>query len=309
MSFHAPGCRSPGSILFGRPNPVRRQNRPGRELPSLCPSACVIRSGQEDFYRPVEMLVGSLCRVVELQNLKWNTITTRRHQYVSCLVVWGPLLEMVRNNPGDAAAPKSLGLIQGAALIGSDAHSASSEQLVENYIDSPLAQRALWNLVDQTSREGEERILAILANNNNPTKPVSAKFFYAESLLQIEAVRGQLDDEGLRNYLGPDAVEYVEAERDVTAQAIALLKEIIADEKDHERVVERARSRLFALEHLAVGKEAPEIQGKDLDDVEFNLSDYRGRMSCLILGPVVRTLPGYVPTRAVARTKSKKPSF
>ena len=53
---------------------------------------------------------------------------------------------------------------------------------------------------------------------------------------------------------------------------------------------------------LSVGKMAPEIAGPDIDGVDFNLSDYRGQSrDAGLLGRLVRTLQGYVPTRAVAR--------
>jgi thiol-disulfide isomerase/thioredoxin len=45
---------------------------------------------------------------------------------------------------------------------------------------------------------------------------------------------------------------------------------------------ELAESALFAQEHLAVGKPAPEIEGKDLDGKPMKLSTYRGKVVVLI---------------------------
>jgi len=42
-------------------------------------------------------------------------------------------------------------------------------------------------------------------------------------------------------------------------------------------VGDNARTELFALRHLAIGKEAPEIEGPDQNGVRFKLSDYRGK--------------------------------
>ena len=42
-----------------------------------------------------------------------------------------------------------------------------------------------------------------------------------------------------------------------------------------------AENRLFALRNLQVGKMAPDIIGKDLDEIEFKLSDYRGKVVML----------------------------
>ena len=46
-------------------------------------------------------------------------------------------------------------------------------------------------------------------------------------------------------------------------------------------VGERAESELFEIRHLAVGKEALEIEGEDQDGKQFKLSDYRGKVVLL----------------------------
>ncbi len=44
---------------------------------------------------------------------------------------------------------------------------------------------------------------------------------------------------------------------------------------------DRAKSALFELQHLSVGKVAPEIAAQDLDGTEFKLTDYRGKVVLL----------------------------
>jgi hypothetical protein len=46
-------------------------------------------------------------------------------------------------------------------------------------------------------------------------------------------------------------------------------------------VGDNARTELFAIRHLAIGKEAPDIEGPDQDGVRFKLSDYRGKVVLL----------------------------
>jgi hypothetical protein len=48
-------------------------------------------------------------------------------------------------------------------------------------------------------------------------------------------------------------------------------------------VGDNAKMELFAIRHLAVGKEAPEIEGLDQSGVRFKLSDYRGKVVLLYL--------------------------
>jgi hypothetical protein len=47
------------------------------------------------------------------------------------------------------------------------------------------------------------------------------------------------------------------------------------------KVGEKANAELFQIRHLAVGKEAPEIEGEDQDGKRFKLSDYRGKVVLL----------------------------
>jgi hypothetical protein len=43
-------------------------------------------------------------------------------------------------------------------------------------------------------------------------------------------------------------------------------------------VGEFAENKLFSIKYLQIGKVAPDIEGSDLDEVEFKLSDYRGKV-------------------------------
>lgn len=48
-----------------------------------------------------------------------------------------------------------------------------------------------------------------------------------------------------------------------------------------QKLGDRVVRMLFAIQHLKVGKTAPDIIGKDIDEVEFKLSDYRGKVVVL----------------------------
>jgi hypothetical protein len=68
--------------------------------------------------------------------------------------------------------------------------------------------------------------------------------------------------------------------------AVATLETIKADFGAAEHwsgstVGEAIDQILFQLAHLSIGREAPEIEGQDLDGVPFKLSDYRGKVVLL----------------------------
>lgn len=48
-----------------------------------------------------------------------------------------------------------------------------------------------------------------------------------------------------------------------------------------DTVGEQAKSELYKIRHLSVGKSAPEIEGQDQDGTRFKLSDYRGKVVLL----------------------------
>ncbi len=70
------------------------------------------------------------------------------------------------------------------------------------------------------------------------------------------------------------------------AERIETLFERAADEYGDVKfrdgtVGETAKSELYAIRHLSVGRVAPDIEGKDQDGRKFKLSDYRGKVVLL----------------------------
>lgn len=67
------------------------------------------------------------------------------------------------------------------------------------------------------------------------------------------------------------------------AKALALFSEVIESYGGVEHpwggtLGEMARSNVFEIENLGIGKVCPEITGADADGVEFKLSDYKGKV-------------------------------
>jgi thiol-disulfide isomerase/thioredoxin len=76
-----------------------------------------------------------------------------------------------------------------------------------------------------------------------------------------------------------DAPDQKPADADkLRAEAEASLDKVVKDFADQKDVVEEAKSELFELRHLQVGKEAPEIAGEDGDGKPMKLSDFRGKV-------------------------------
>jgi len=69
-------------------------------------------------------------------------------------------------------------------------------------------------------------------------------------------------------------------------RTVELLREIISkhakvEDSRRQPLGPQAERLLFAVENLKIGKVAPDINGVDLDGVDFKLSDYRGKVVVL----------------------------
>jgi AhpC/TSA family len=67
----------------------------------------------------------------------------------------------------------------------------------------------------------------------------------------------------------------------LSGQAEGYFERVVEKYADVKDAAEPAKAELFEMRHLAVGKSAPDIAGKDSDEKEFKLSDYRGKVVVL----------------------------
>lgn len=87
--------------------------------------------------------------------------------------------------------------------------------------------------------------------------------------------------------LGDGGEEFMEkwTKEAVDEEVISLFESIVENYADvsagRGTLGDIAEGRLFTLKYLQIGKVAPDIEGADLDEVEFKLSDYRGKVVVL----------------------------
>jgi AhpC/TSA family len=113
-------------------------------------------------------------------------------------------------------------------------------------------------------------------------------FLYGR-LNRLDLLAGQPDL--TKRYEGIYGKEYLDAlRRQDRAKAVAEVEAILEQAADKYGDVkmpyggtigETVKTELFAIRHLAVGKEAPDIEGTDQDGARFKLSDYRGKVVML----------------------------
>jgi hypothetical protein len=179
-------------------------------------------------------------------------------------------------------------------LVGEDTARARAIELIQrDHLGSdklgPLCQRVSWGF----AKEYETFLRAIQAKN--PHKNVQATAclslgrYLNNRLQRLELCK---EEPGLaKEFAGLYGKDYLaelqRQDRDKALKEIEAVFEQAAQKfddaklPDGDAVAERAKAELFALRHLSVGNEAPDIEGEDEDGKRFKLSDYRGKVVLL----------------------------
>ncbi len=160
----------------------------------------------------------------------------------------------------------------GAARLKGEAEAAVKE-VVEKHLANLKPQR-LQGICQQLSistDKGSEALLRAMLKHDKPEVQGVA------CLTLAQVLKGQAD-----RAAGGDA-KAAEALRKEAEELFTRAAEKYGDVKTAFRgtVGEKAKSELYELRHLAIGKEAPDVEGEDQDGKKFTLSDYRGKVVLL----------------------------
>lgn len=157
------------------------------------------------------------------------------------------LVWVLQNGPGSAVAPKA------------------AARLVENYPDNPALERVCQLLANSRDPKATETLGQILEKSTNPRVKAVASLGLGKRLAAQSGALGEKIEEA-------DKVA-AEAEKH-----LALAVDLVG--KDNPTLKSEVEKELKFLRTMRVGK-VPEIIATDLDEKEFKLSDYRGKVVLL----------------------------
>ncbi len=153
-----------------------------------------------------------------------------------------------------------------------------------------------WLISNTSGKEADEAIVILLKDHPGQTGQVvqglaRQPFKHVEKT--IRALRDKSTDRaakgnatlGLAQFLIGKA-ERSEKDRDKLQKEAEVLFEEVLEKYGHldgprGKLADAAKTQLFELKHLSVGKVAPDIEGEDIDGKAFKLSDYRGKVVLL----------------------------
>ncbi len=174
----------------------------------------------------------------------------------------GPLMEIARENPDDPAAVDALVWVASHSR-GGKAYDDAMDTLVEKHTTSERLSEVCIGLMRSRSSTAEKKLQKLIDESPHDKVQGAATFALA-SLLKTNSEKDEAITED---------------------QYLPLLKKVSMDYGDVDlagrKLGDMANGAIFEIEHLSIGKEAPDIEGEDLDGVAFKLSDYRGKVIML----------------------------
>jgi hypothetical protein len=179
-------------------------------------------------------------------------------------------LELVRNNPKDPAALKTLEFVVEQGDSGKNAKEAM-KLIADHHIQTAGVGALALGLIYNWGDEATLKRMLRDVSTQNPNRDDQAKAFFAIGLKAKQVVTAESVAESERKKAIAESTE-----------AFGTLEKKYADVKYGDRTLgSRAKGQLAGLKNAAnlrVGNKAPDIVGADLDGTTFRLSDYRGKV-------------------------------
>ena len=225
------------------------------------------------------------------------TPTTAARQYKALLKAYkeeedarefaGRFLQLAIEHPKDAVAVDSLCWIAVHVLRGAELGRALV-LLKQQHLSSKKLAPVCEALERKQSLPSEELLRGALARSPHRDVRTQACFSLARFLEQKVTLRSKLAAQSelkprFEQFYGKEFTRLlVSLEPATTARETEqLYTRVIKDFADVSRgkaIGSRAARALFRIQHLSVGRPAPEISGQDIDGKAFRLSDYRGKV-------------------------------
>lgn len=205
----------------------------------------------------------------------------------------GPYMErlgaVVKKAPEDPASLNAIVWMLGNG-VNKDQRAEFLGVLVKHHIGADEIGTACQTVSRDASIATEKFLRQVMKSSESHEAVGHATFALASvlgrriSVTESLAKDAEADQSDLIRAYGEDVVKLCEASsaKDLAAERKALLETVrdkFADVPRYRSTLGKAAAgQLFEAERLQIGMVAPDIQGDDLDGVDFKLSDYRGKV-------------------------------
>lgn len=202
-------------------------------------------------------------------------------------------LSIVEDHPSAPAAVDALAWVCANVRSGVH-HDHALKQLLDQHVESEKLAAVCQRLQFSQSTHAEAFLRAVLQKNSHNEVKAQACFGLAKYLKRQAATISYLTADAANKaryeqFYGKEYVERLAARNveELSAEIETLFERVTSVEefasiKSYRGTLANAAEReLFEIRHLAIGQVAPEIDGEDIGNVRFKLSDYRGKVVVL----------------------------
>lgn len=201
------------------------------------------------------------------------------------------LFEIAVTAKGEPTGAKALKFVlQGS---GDDATTRQAVAIIqEHYVMNPEVGDLLSALSRQRTESAYQLLESVVTKNPNRTAKAKASYFWAQQQQYVADLARKLAAGDKNAWTGGADLDWVRRQdaAKLEKSADALLETAEREYKDvylydfpgyKKTVSEAAGGELFEARNLAIGKVAPDIEGKDLIGQPMKLSQYRGKVVVL----------------------------
>lgn len=198
----------------------------------------------------------------------------------------GPVMKLVEKDPSSEESFKGLTWIY-PQVRAPKKRAELTAMLLEHHSDKEeMGQIAMGMSRSMPSAETEANIKKIFESNQNDSAKGLAAYSLVMYLMEVESTQS---DEAKRKRFErmakEEGVEYLDSRTSEELgkeidKYIALVQGEYADVEYRGDVTigQKIEGMVFERENLQIGMPVPEIEGEDVDGVEFKLSDYKGKV-------------------------------
>lgn len=201
-------------------------------------------------------------------------------------------LALVASRPDDPMAAEMLTWIL-SFYVSFSAQTKAADLLIEHHLMDPRTHDIASTLARQPMAWSEKVLRALVSADLPRDKQAQAHFQLAQCIkmkASMPALLGTLDlkmqrmmklrfgEEYLAEWAALDSDKF---EKEAVQLFTEVLEKYGDEEYDRKTIGDYAKSAIFEIQHLGIGKTAPEIIGEDIDGVAMSLSDYRGKVVML----------------------------
>ena len=159
-------------------------------------------------------------------------------------------------------------------------------KLIADFADDPMLAGIVGQMARGIPGPSVEKFLTDLSEKStNEQVQGMSLITLAKVLAAVPDAKSSLKNEQFAASLSEETKSYINdfEAADHAERITELLNRVSEDFADVEigrgqTLGELAAGELFVINHLSIGKEAPNIEGEDLNGEEFKLSDYRGKV-------------------------------